>query len=300
MIDVIIPVYNAHKTIERTLLSINFQTIKDEINIYIIDDASDETYDDIIKTFLDKLNIKVIRLNENKGPGYARNIGIENSTNPYILFIDADDELYNSFTLEHLKKYIEEYDMCYGGIYQDEGNKEYTYYDSHNGCLHGKLYKRSIINKYNISFNDYRYSEDNYFNQLYVALASNIYYINEPSYVYNNSVNSLTKDNEEKVNYYYNKSMNLLINKCEFLNVEIYKIKNILLSCLCYNYEQYVLSDCKNKYYLTQPQEELKDFYIKYKDYIFDYEVKNILRECDINILEKITFREYLKDLIKD
>ena len=36
MIDVIIPAYNAHKTIEQTLTSIAFQSIVDKLNVYII------------------------------------------------------------------------------------------------------------------------------------------------------------------------------------------------------------------------------------------------------------------------
>ena len=38
MIDVIIPAYNAHKTIEQTLCSIAYQEIADEINVYIVNE----------------------------------------------------------------------------------------------------------------------------------------------------------------------------------------------------------------------------------------------------------------------
>ncbi len=299
MIDVIIPAYNAHNTLERALLSINIQTIKDKVNIYVIDDNSWESYDKIINNFKSRLNINLIVLDENKGPGNARNIGLEESNNPYILFLDSDDELHNAFSLEHLLNNIEYYDMCYGGIFHEENLHEYTYYDIHNGCLHGKLYKREIIDKYNIKFPIHKYSEDNYFNQLYIILADNICSINEPVYIYNNVSSSLTKDNEENVSYYYNYSMNLLLNKCEELNIEKYKIKDIIITTLCYNYQEYISSDCEKKFYISQVKDNIIPFYRKYSDLISEYDFKLKLCNYNANALEKISFKEYLELLLK-
>ena len=38
MIDIIIPAYNAHETISRTLYSICYQTISKRLNVYLIND----------------------------------------------------------------------------------------------------------------------------------------------------------------------------------------------------------------------------------------------------------------------
>lgn len=297
MIDVIIPSYNSHNTIKKTLLSLLFQTIKDKIKIYIVDDASNKPYDEIINRFKDRLNITIIRLDENKGPGNARNVGIEKSSNPYILFLDADDELYNSFTLEHLVKYIEEFDMCYGGICEEKDNNLYSYYPLHQGCLHGKLYKRSVIDKYNLRLTETKYSEDNYFNQLYNALVDNIHYIGEPAYVYKNNAKSLTKDKKEKINYYYNYNMNMLVKDCIKLNVKIDKIKDIILSALAYNYKEYISSKCLSNYYVDNPKKFIIEYYLKYKNNIYDFDIKLKLNEHQSSELEKISFIEYL-DLI--
>ena len=40
-IDIIIPIYNSLNTLERTLISIERQTIIDKVKIYIIDDFSE-------------------------------------------------------------------------------------------------------------------------------------------------------------------------------------------------------------------------------------------------------------------
>lgn len=79
MVDIIIPAYNAHKTISKALLSICMQTIKDKINVYIIDDCSDHDYKKIINKFKDRINITQYKLDKNSGPGVARQYGLDHS-----------------------------------------------------------------------------------------------------------------------------------------------------------------------------------------------------------------------------
>ena len=102
MIDIIIPAYNAHNTIKKTLISICMQTVKDKINVYIIDDCSNEDYKEIINIFKDKINIKYYKLKENSGPGVARQYGLEHSNGEYIYFLDADDMFMDIYSLENL------------------------------------------------------------------------------------------------------------------------------------------------------------------------------------------------------
>ena len=298
MIDVIIPAFNAHETVERALLSILNQTIKDEVKVYLVDDFSNKPYDDIISFFNGKLDITLIRLYENKGPGNARNVGLDKSSNPYIIFLDADDEIYNSFTFEHLVNSTNDYDFVFGGIYEENKDGKYNYYMEHEGCLHGKLYKRSIIDKYNIRFTDTSYSEDNYFNQLYISLIDDGHYISEPAYIYNYSSKSLTKDKGEKINYFYNYNMSLLIKKCEDLKVKDKKIIDIILSVLCYNYKEYIVCSCKKKYFINNPKEMIISYFNKYKNKISDNKIKEVLFLYPFDNLEDISFKEYLNLLM--
>ena len=60
MIDIIIPAYNAHNTIEKTLLSIVMQNICDKVKVYIVNDNSEQNYSLIIKKFENFLNIKFV------------------------------------------------------------------------------------------------------------------------------------------------------------------------------------------------------------------------------------------------
>ena len=56
MIDVIIPAYNAHKTICNTLFSICMQKCVKDINVTIVDDCSLKKYDYLHELFDDKIN----------------------------------------------------------------------------------------------------------------------------------------------------------------------------------------------------------------------------------------------------
>lgn len=51
MIDIIIPAYNAHKTIGKTLCSIMLQSRRDLVNVYIVNDCSSTDYQEFVKKY---------------------------------------------------------------------------------------------------------------------------------------------------------------------------------------------------------------------------------------------------------
>ena len=57
MIDVIIPAYNSHKTIIKTLASIVMQINKDELKVTIVNDGGKD-YKDIIDAFSNFIDIQ--------------------------------------------------------------------------------------------------------------------------------------------------------------------------------------------------------------------------------------------------
>lgn len=89
--SVIIPYYNARSTLCKALDSVVIQgsLVKE---IIIVDDCSSDNCGDLILTY-ESLNvdIKVKRLENNMGPGCARNYGIGLATGEFIAFLDADD-----------------------------------------------------------------------------------------------------------------------------------------------------------------------------------------------------------------
>lgn len=89
-ISVIIPVYNAEKTIIRCVKSICKQSYQN-IEIILIDDgSSDKSYEICKKLSYQDSRIHVYR-QKNKGVSSARNNGINQAKGKYICFVDSDD-----------------------------------------------------------------------------------------------------------------------------------------------------------------------------------------------------------------
>ena len=92
IISVIIPVYNVENYIEKCLNSIVNQTYNN-LEIIIIDDGSTDNSIAIAEKIAE--NDKRIRIisQVNQGVSSARNLGLDNASGEYILFIDSDDWL---------------------------------------------------------------------------------------------------------------------------------------------------------------------------------------------------------------
>lgn len=89
--SIIIPTYNSSHFIIDTIDKI-FTNIDSSSEIILIDDASsDDTIEKIQDYSKNKENIKIVRLEENSGPGAARNTGFELAQCEYVLFFDSDD-----------------------------------------------------------------------------------------------------------------------------------------------------------------------------------------------------------------
>lgn len=92
-LSVIIPVYNAEKTLKRCMESVLKQKDED-LEIILINDGSTDASDKIIQEYKEK-NPKIISYYKKKNTGVAdtRNYGIKKAKGSYILFLDADDYL---------------------------------------------------------------------------------------------------------------------------------------------------------------------------------------------------------------
>lgn len=111
-ISVIIPAYNAEKTILRCINSIlngNGRNTLYLLEIIVIDDGSSDNTADIVKEIA-KLDTDVIlHLQKNKGPSAARYAGFQIATGNYIAHCDSDDWVEPNW-LESLYSTIKEYD----------------------------------------------------------------------------------------------------------------------------------------------------------------------------------------------
>ncbi len=106
-ISVIMPVFNAEKTLKKSVDSVLDQSFK-ELELIMIDDGSTDSSGKICDDYalVDK-RIKVIH-QKNSGVSNARNTGIRVAKGEYIIFLDSDDEMDLNLIEDNLK-IIEKY-----------------------------------------------------------------------------------------------------------------------------------------------------------------------------------------------
>ena len=135
------PNHNSDYFIRQAIESVKKQTYKNW-ELIIVDDASTDYSRDVINEYLmDDSRIKLICLQENVGPGEARNIAMQASRGHYIAFLNSND-VWAVDKLEKQLEFMEAHNVAFSYMdYQfiDEDNKPYesiiempnqlTYYD---------------------------------------------------------------------------------------------------------------------------------------------------------------------------
>ena len=89
--SIIIPIFNTEKYVSTCLNSVLDQTYKN-IEVLCINDGSTDSSAMEVKKFLGDKRVKLFSL-PNSGVSVARNVGINNSSGDYILFLDSDDTI---------------------------------------------------------------------------------------------------------------------------------------------------------------------------------------------------------------
>lgn len=111
LVSVLIPAFNAEKTIAQTLDSVFNQTYK-PIEIIVINDGSTDHTLNTLKNYQDRVHIIST---ENRGVSYARNLAFLKSTGDYIQYLDADDLLTpEKIQLQVAALQINDADVAYG------------------------------------------------------------------------------------------------------------------------------------------------------------------------------------------
>lgn len=213
-IDIIIPAFNAEKTISRTLDSLYNQSYT-AFKVIVVNDASIDNTVQIVKSYFDKLDICLINLKQNKGVSNARNVGIENSNGDYILFIDSDDAVDENY-IEHFieidpKKDFVVIDHRSNNEIKDPKGKveETTVVEFKKKCwdywskyritnVWGVRYSRKIIELKMIRFDtDLKWGEDTKFNIQYLKECSTMVTLPYAEYIYFDTANSVSHKYEK-------------------------------------------------------------------------------------------------------
>lgn len=184
-ISVIMPCYNTEKYINKTLESLYSQTMQDFQIVFVNDGSTDGTLDilnECSRRLPDRVIIKTV---ENGGQSRARNIGLDLASGEYIVFLDSDDYVDNDYldtlyvaatkadsemVLSGQKKVAEDGTIIASIDYPVDRIPDYVLRRLN---PHGKLYKRSFLDRYNIRFAEGKLYEDNPFNLKAMFLCRN-------------------------------------------------------------------------------------------------------------------------------
>lgn len=212
MFSIITPVYNSFNLMDRYFKSLNNQTFKNFEVILVDDYSNDGTYENLEKLIsFSKLNIKLLRTEQNSGPGNARNLGLEHAEGKWITFIDNDDWI-DIFLLEKINKILSDnkincviYDYFTTNGKKNRRGK--SVYHGNGGILNrsdsiaytrnhvvGKFYRYSLLHQNLIKFPNLKRCEDVAFVVRAITVCQPAYYLDEPLYYYYQRSNSLSNN----------------------------------------------------------------------------------------------------------
>jgi len=212
-ISVIIPVYNAEKSIKKCISSLKDQTLSDFEIIFVNDFSQDQSAAIIQEQASQDRRIILINMDHNVGPMRAREVGYHKATGEYITFCDSDDTL-PQYALQHMYEKATERnaDIVVGNVnyIHDDGRQEIwtshvkgdEHVDGLKALLRGeirhnicsKLFSRSLFADFkHESIEGLRYFEDYLLMYQLMSRAQNIVILNESVYNYIQTEGSSTQ-----------------------------------------------------------------------------------------------------------
>ena len=311
-ISIFIPIYNKEKYIEKSIKSIQHQSLKD-LEIIAINDFSNDTSLKILeKLGKNDSRIKIVNNDKNYGLLYSRAMGILNSKGEYLMNLDPDDELEGPDNLEFLYKRAKKSKVdliSFGVLFKINNafvkkcsnyNKIYrqpelfkSIFNSMNYLndflVWNKLVKRDLYLKayeifkekiYKVKWN---YHEDNIWSILVNKYAKSKICVNKLIYIYNDFNDSLMQNRHDLMelnNILYRHSMfKKIFNKKEenkFLFSEHLEIISFI-------------EESKNFYLLIKKNYKIRNELIKvFVNFSKKYQLPNLIKKKVIDFLNKI------------
>ena len=254
-VDVIVPIYNAEKSLEQTLDALVMQSL-DEIRIVCINDGSTDRSLSILESFKMRYPEKIEIYNKpNGGIAEARNYGLLQVKAPYFGFVDSDDVVEKTkFEELFLEAKRTQADLVTCDFYWSYPNYEKLAkdggYDSKKSLLTrvfatlwNKLYRTEFIQSIGIKFpSGYRYEDASFIYKL-------IPHLNQWAYVekafvhYRQTQGSITHVHNERVKdmifvfedliHYYKSSgyYDLYSSEIEYLFIRFFLGNSFLRTC---------------------------------------------------------------------
>jgi len=287
-VSVIVPVYNSEIYLRRCLDSLVNQSLE-EIEIILINDCSTDESIYILKEYKEKyLNkIVLIDLEENRGPGGARNEGMNIAKGEYIGFVDSDDYVEKDMYEELYKlSRLGDYDMVdcafnnrhtetiaistTKNTWGELDIEKRGYLIAYSGFVWSKIIKGNILIDNNLKFREKVTFEDIDFLPILMLYLKNVYATERVLYYYENNLRSLSNTTNTDIQIKDRmKTLRYIIEKFKNLNsYEDYKegITYIIYNLYIHMLKHYTLflDDDKVNYEMYR---ELREFFFELVDY---------------------------------
>ena len=283
-ISIIIPVYKVENYILQCLESI-YQDVKNiDYEVIVIDDCTPDDSINIVNEFIHVKqiqNLKIIRHEENKGLGAARNTGIDHAKYEYIWFIDSDDTV-NILELDKISPNLNTADVILFGVNRTDQNlnfdKVYLQYDAKeinnysNQYTAGGLAQISVVpwNKLiktelfythlDLRFDQRVINEDELFCLLLCKYCSTICFLEQIIYNYRVRANSLTNTSISDKHFFsweiiFGEAYNILKNDDKELFINWF-LEKVIINITKYKFtpsQKREFQKLVNKYYYLYP-----------------------------------------------
>ena len=292
-ISVIVPVFNAEKTLQRCIDSILAQSFTD-FELILIDDGSIDNSGKICDEYAQKDSRIVSVHQENGGVSSARNKGLDIARGEWITFVDSDDYISDFLCNFNFNSDLYLSKIEYFGEIRNTFECEFVQITSKNDIVYwlllnynkphitapwGKILYKKHLTVGNIRFNDeMKYGEDTDFILRYLIYCSTIIFDSNSCYYYN----SLVADNElnkYSMDAYLTNKHLLKINKTiqkleQHFYIPLNNIKrhfNTLYLSLFYKYlESHDLYETRKQLKMFNKLKLLKyPFYLNNKEYLY-------------------------------
>lgn len=214
IVSIIVPVYNAEKTLARCVDSILNQTYQD-YELLLVNDGSTDSSGGLCDSYAARDQRVRVFHKENAGVSNARNLALAQARGTYLQFLDSDDWITPEATLS-LVRAAEDHqcDLIISDFYRVVGERvshkgdidedsvltreEYAAHmmenpaDFYYGVLWNKLYRREIVEAHHLRMDpEISWCEDFMFNLEYIRYAETFRALQVPIYYYVKTKGSL-------------------------------------------------------------------------------------------------------------
>ncbi len=220
LVSIIMPVYNREQYVAAAIESVLQQTYK-KYELIIVDDGSTDSSLQVIRSFQkyfpdDRL---IIISQQNRGPSYAKNVGIEAGHGQYIAFLDSDDFWHEEKLAKQLPLFNTDREVAftYTGYYTIDENGSVLQECLPDSRFSGNIYDKLWKYKSNISggtiiaerekllavglFDSELKGAENQDLRLRLSKLGEVFFVETPLYYYRRHRHSLTADQPD-MRYY--------------------------------------------------------------------------------------------------